>query len=305
MFNRLFKFGTLILLGAMLAFTSCEKEEGLLIEDFGPTTDSLLFNGRGPHSPGLHELGDRCFELVFPVTVEFPDGTKKEVANKDQYLSAINTWRKNNPRVKGMPKIAFPYEVMLKDGTVTTIENMEDLKDILDNCRPVRGPHTQSCYQVVFPVTLKFPDSTSKVINSAEAFKAALEAWRAANPEAKGHPTIAFPYSIKLNNGTVVILNSIQDLREAIHACRENRPHRPSCFKVVYPVTVVFPGGSTASASSRDAFMQLVRDWRAKNPNVEGRPTMKFPIKVELKDGTTVTVESKEALDALAKNCKG
>ena len=198
MFNRMFKFGTLMLLGAVLAFTSCEQEEQLLIEDFGPTADTILFNGRGPHSPGLRGLGDRCFELVFPVMVEFPDGAKKEVANKEEYHKAISTWRKNNPRVKGAPKIAFPYEVMLKDGTVTTIENMEDLKDLLDNCRPVRGPHTAPCYQVVFPVTLKFPDSTSKVVNSAEAFKAALEAWRAANANTNGHPTIAFPYSIKL-----------------------------------------------------------------------------------------------------------
>lgn len=303
--NRMFKFSALIALIAMLGFSSCEQQEELIIEDFGPTTDTILFNGRGPQSPGLLRPGDRCFELVFPVTLEFPNGTTEEVADKEEYLKAIARWKRSHPRDRRLPKIAFPYEIMLKDGTMTTIENMEDLKDVLENCRPMRRPHVKPCYKVVFPVTVKFPDNSTQVAGSAEEFKSLIEAWRQANPNAEGRPEIVFPYTVELPNGTKITLESLQDIRELIQACRENRPHAPQCFRIVYPVTVVFPDASTKSVESREAFIRTVREWRRNNPDVEGRPTMQFPFDVKLRDGSTVTVNSKEDIEAIIKECRG
>lgn len=303
--NRIFKFSALVTLIAMLGFTSCEKQEELLIEDFGPTTDTLLFNGRGPQSPGMLRPGDRCFELVFPVTLEFPNGNTLEVEDKEAYFKAVAKWRKSNPRERRAPKIAFPYEIMLKDGTMTTIENMEDLKDVLENCRPMRRPHVKPCYKLVFPVTVKFPDDATQVVNNVEELKALLEAWRTENPTADGRPEIVFPYTVELPNGTQITLESLQDIRELIQACRENRPHVPQCFKIVYPATVVFPDNSTKAVASREEFIRAVREWRRNNPNVEGRPTMQFPFDVKLRDGSTVTVNSKEDLEAIVKACRG
>ncbi|MBV6426287.1 MAG: hypothetical protein KIPDCIKN_00798 [Haliscomenobacter sp.] len=303
MLNRILKFGILAAFSALFVFTSCEKEEEVLVEDFGPT-DETLFNGRGPETRGLRGPGDRCFELVFPVIVEFPNGNTTEVANKAAYAEVIKTWRQANPKAKQHPKIAFPYEVMLKDGTLATIESLEDLKDILEDCLPNRRPHLKACYDLVFPVTIKFPDSTTAVANSGEEFKDLLQSWRDANPDAEGHPVIVFPYDVELPDGTTVTVESLADVRELIHACKEKRTHFPPCFHIVYPVTVVFPGGSELEVADREAFLKAVREWRSNNPDVEDRPTIKFPYEVMLRDGSTATVNNEEELKALIQDCK-
>ncbi len=319
MLNQWLKLGSLMAISGALLFTSCEQMDAdiALSEDFNPT-EKLAFGvagheGAGPMGHGRSEKGGprgfgKCFEIVFPVTVIYPDKSTKEVASKEAYMTLIKNWKEANPESKERPTLAFPFEVTLEDGSTATIENEDGLKTLAMSCRPEGGPKggiCGDCFTPVFPVTVSFPDGTSKVVASATAFKASLDAWRAANPSATGHPQIAFPYSVKLKlDSSIVVLKNVDELKALMAACKEERPHRPSCFSVVFPVTIVYPGGKEESAADQKDFVTKVRAWRTANPTATGRPEMKFPLTLKLADGTTKVVNSKEDLKATARSCK-
>ena len=320
MLKQMFKLGSLVAICGTLLFTGCEQMDAdiALSEDFNPT-EKLVFGvagheGAGPKGHGGGEKGGpggfgKCFDIVFPVTVIYPDKTTKEVASQDAYMTLIKSWKEANPESKERPTLAFPFEVTLEDGSTATIENEDGLKTLAMSCRPQGGPKggiCGGCFTPVFPVTISFPDGTSKVAASATDFKAQLDAWRAANKSATGHPQITFPYSVKLKlDSSIVVLKNADDLKALMAACKEERPHRPSCFSVVFPVTIVYPGGKEESATDQKDFVTKVRAWRTANPTATGRPEMKFPLTVKFTDGTTKVVSSKEDLKTTASACKG
>ncbi len=313
MLNQMFKLGSLVAICVTLLFTGCEQMDAdiAMSEDFNPT-EKLAFGvagheGAGPKG-GPKGFG-KCFDIVFPVTVIYPDKTTKEVASKEAYMTLIKSWKEANPASKERPTLAFPFEVTLEDGSMATIENEDGLKTLAMSCRPEggkKGGICGGCFTPVFPVTISFPDGTSKVAASATDFKAQLDAWRAANTSSTGHPQITFPYSVKLKlDSSIVVLKNADDLKALMAACKEERPHRPSCFSVVFPVTIVYPGGKEESATDQKDFVTKVRAWRTANPTATGRPEMKFPLTVKFTDGTTKVVNSKEDLKTTASACKG
>ncbi len=252
---------------------------------------------------------ENVLTLFFQLPLFILTKQPKRLPVKDAYMTLIKSWKEANPESKERPTLAFPFEVTLEDGSTATIENEDGLKTLAMSCRPQGGPKggiCGGCFTPVFPVTISFPDGTSKVAASATDFKAQLDAWRAANTSSTGHPQITFPYSVKLKlDSSIVVLKNADDLKALMAACKEERPHRPSCFSVVFPVTIVYPGGKEESATDQKDFVTKVRAWRTANPTATGRPEMKFPLTVKFTDGTTKVVNSKEDLKTAASACKG
>lgn len=75
-----------------------------------------------------------CLDLVYPVTVIFPDETTLLVNSKDELKNAIMTWRENNPDIAGRPHIQFPFDVQLKNGDIITVNDLDELKDLIKRC---------------------------------------------------------------------------------------------------------------------------------------------------------------------------
>lgn len=91
-------------------------------------------NGNGGQGE-FHQV-PKCFEIVFPVNVIFPDNpTSVEIANKEALHVAWKTWKQANPTIKGGPVFDFPIEV-LKDGETEpiTINSKEELQTLRKNC---------------------------------------------------------------------------------------------------------------------------------------------------------------------------
>jgi len=303
-------------ISATLFLNSCEMLDAdiALSEDFNPV-EKLAFGlaghpGAFKPGPGLEHKGQpgRCFEIVFPVTLVYPDKTTKVAASKEAFNTLLEDWKKANSGSKARPVLAFPFEVTLLDGSTVTVENEDGLKALAETCKPEgapRGGICGGCFTPVFPVTISFPDGTSKTVNSAEAFKAAMEGWRNANPQATGHPQIVYPYSVKVKrDSSIVLLKNADDLKALLAACKEERPHRPSCFSIVFPVTIVYPDGKQESATDQKDYVEKVRTWRRNNPNAQGRPEMKFPITLKFTNGTTRSVASMEEWKAAALSCR-
>ena len=167
------------------------------------------------------------------------------------------------------------------------------------------------CYELVYPVTVAFPDGTSQEVNDGAELKDAIKSWRMENPDVNGRPHLEFPYEIVTENGELITVETIAQKRLLKLKCKAqmgNGPHghlgKP-CFRVVYPITIIFPDETTEEVNSRRDLKFTLRLWKKDNPDVEERPVIDFPITVMFEDETTQVVESKEELIQLKKDCRG
>jgi hypothetical protein len=86
-------------------------------------------------SRGHGDRGLACFELTFPVTILFPDGTTATAADRQNLHELIRTWRKDNPGVRKRPQLTFPITVKMKDdGTLVTVNSREELRQLKEDC---------------------------------------------------------------------------------------------------------------------------------------------------------------------------
>ena len=168
------------------------------------------------------------------------------------------------------------------------------------------------CYDLVFPVTIDFPDSTSVSVDDYDALKEAIQTWKEANPDAEAKPHLAFPFEVISEDGEIITIDDRGELRARRRACHRSfhdRPWRPgaglrhACFDPVFPLTVEFPNGSLLEAANPQTLKNALRAWRRTVDNPQGRPMLVFPITVEYEDGTQVEVASKEELKELKDQC--
>jgi hypothetical protein len=167
------------------------------------------------------------------------------------------------------------------------------------------------CYELVYPVTLDFPDGSSQEVNDGEALRAAVKSWKENNQDVNGRPFLAFPYDIVTEDGKLITVETLEQKRKLQIACKVkmgNGPHghlgKP-CFRMVYPITILFPDESTAEVASRMELKMTLRLWKKDNPDAEERPSIVFPLTVMFEDETTQVVENREELKQLKIDCRG
>ena len=262
-----------------------------------------------PNGPNWYR-NRRCFDLVFPVTLAFPDGSTAEAGSPMEMRQLLIDWRTNNPDASERPSFVFPLSVEFPNGDIVEAEDADALAELRDFCDHPSGPNWhrhRRCFQLVYPVTIEFPNGNTAQANNARQLKLILRAWRLTHPNATEHPSLVFPIQVELPNGNIMDIETPAQLRELREACE--RPCRPwdqyisHCFTLVYPITVVFPDSETAEADSPESLRQLIADWRMENPDSEERPTFEFPIQVELPNGNIVNVANAQMLAQLRQGC--
>jgi len=307
MLNRIFKFTTLAALALVFVMTSCQKEnlEEFTTENF---TEQSERGGKKGERGGKGKKGGKCFTPVYPITINFPDGTSATVADKDEAKAAKAEYKAANPDATERPTIAMPFDVLLKDSSVLTIASEEDLAALKETCgdRGGRGKRSGNCFKPVFPITINFPDGTSTTVADKDEVKAAKAEYKAANPDATERPSIAMPFDVMLKDSTVVTITSEEDLAALKETCSNNRGGRSKrCFKPVFPLTINFSDGTSATVADKAEAKTAKRAFKAANPDNTERPTLAYPYDVELADGTTATVTSDEDVAALKESCEG
>lgn len=166
---------------------SCQKDESVSsdVDNFVNTSAEELQRGAGLGLAG-------CYELVFPVTLQFADSTTLAVNSYDELKQAIHDWYLANggsSRPHSHPTLVFPFQVTNDAGEIITVENRDQLKALIALCRPVdpgnggghggghHGGHHgggvdgNPCFTVNYPYTIQFPDSSQVVINSLKNLK--------------------------------------------------------------------------------------------------------------------------------------
>lgn len=218
--------GTSLLFALSLGFffTSCDNEDVQV-----PTTeeyvDQALFIIQEEGNIG--RFG--CFELVFPLAIEFPDETMIAVEDYEGLATAIQEWRENNPTPNGHPTFVFPIDVMSQEGDLITVNDRSDLRELRRECgrdyfqgRDFRGHrgHCQPCFTLTFPVTIELPDETTVTVESRQELKETIHQWKEDNPGVPGRPHLTFPVTVEMNDtGELVTVNSREELKELRESC--------------------------------------------------------------------------------------
>lgn len=208
---------------------------------------------------------------------------------------------------------SFVFTSCEKDESSTeSVENFisQSTYEIEERC----GVGAAGCYELVFPVTLQFADSTTTTVTSYEELKDALRTWYEANapvrPRPFDLPQLVLPIEVINSDGEIISIETKEELNQLRRECAGNfRPnwkdhHSRPCFKPVFPYSLQFPDGSVVSVATPLEVQQAVRAYNLSHPGEHARPTLVFPLDVIKADGTTVTVNSKEELDALKEECR-
>lgn len=222
MLNRILKISTVFVLAIFATlFTSCDKESVL--------SDESVQNFVNESVEAVERSGSvgraGCYEFVFPVSIAFPDGSTTAVEDYETLRATIKDWKENNPTAEEKPSLAFPLEVVAEDGSVITVASKEALKELKQACRKSgRKNHNKGdrCFEVVFPISITFPDGTTTAYEDRMTLKTAIRAWKAANPDAEEKPMLAFPVDLTLEDGTTVTVNDAEALQAQKESCAGN-----------------------------------------------------------------------------------
>lgn len=222
MLNRIFKISTFFALAIFATlFTACEKESVL--------SDEIVQNFVNESVEAVERSGNigraGCFEFVFPISITFPDGSTSSIEDYETLRATVKDWKENNPDAEEKPSLAFPLEVVGEDGAVITVDSKEGLKELKQTCRrngKKNHGKRDRCFEMVFPLSIVFPDGTTTDYADRMALKTAIRAWKDANPDAEERPMLAFPLDITLEDGTTLTINSSEELQTQKESCAGN-----------------------------------------------------------------------------------
>ncbi len=206
---------------AMLFVTSCTKED-VNVQDVENFITGSLDNIERSCKTGKHG----CFEFVWPISIEFADGAVSEFADQDALKAGITEWKEANPDVGTRPTLVFPLDILDEEGTLFTVNNRAELREVVRSCRDSfgrRGHARRSCVTINYPISVGYPDGTEASYDDHMALRGALKAWKEANPDADTRPSFVFPIDVTVKeSGETVAVDSKDDLRALKTACRGN-----------------------------------------------------------------------------------
>lgn len=301
-----------ILLALAALLTSCDKDEAIaaetaqlnylleldedaLVDELTVAPETELAEMRASFGAGdpEHRFHGDCFTVVFPVDVDFPDGSTETANDRAGLKQLIRDYIAANPapRRRGdRPRLAFPISIQLADGSLETLDSRRALVAQVRECRP----DVERCYTLVFPVEVQVGERTAS-FEDAAALRDGIRAFRQANPGAE-RPQLIFPVTVESATGEEVAVESRQDFRRLRRACLAER--RAACFTYVFPITIEHRAAGQRTVENA---AQLRRAFS--HANRRGRWSVVFPIEVT-QDGETVAVDSRAELRALRRDCR-
>jgi len=234
-FLFLFIFAT-----ALLA--SCTKEE-IIADDYTNTSNSQNPNDSIPDNydnddddddndesddyddhedddDDLYELAE-CIEFVFPIAVIFPDMTDSSYVDEEDFEDALEDWYDSNNGSTDLPTLQYPVEIIVEDGSRSTINNDTELHSAVVECEVLDFQEdylVNDCFTATLPISFVLPDSTSHSVNNADEVLSILLPYYTQNPEAD-EPELVFPIEVTLSDGSVDTIESYDALEELEDSC--------------------------------------------------------------------------------------
>ena len=289
------------------------KEEKLDPNDWG---DKRGWDKDGYDREFDGEKDWRCFNLVFPITFNMPDGSSVIVESDEEgNWDVIKSWYEANPDSEEKPEMEFPIVINYENDTYT-LNSSDELQGAYSRCEPrrKRDEHKRKrhCFSLVYPVSYALPDgSVMDVASDDEEGWAAVKSWYSDNSEFEGvMPELAYPVDIvyELEDGeSITTINNEEEMYAAKAECYDDWGPE-ECFSLVYPVSYTLPDGSVMDVASDDEEgWAAVKSWYGDNTEYEGvMPELAYPVDIlyETEEGETViTINSDEEMGVAKRDC--
>lgn len=206
------------------------------------TTEDLVISEDGFERGDLTDMcGGSCFDIVFPVSMNMPDGSTVSFEDVETLRTSLQEWRKANAgEYETRPEFVFPITVILEDETESEIASAEDFRALMLACKPFLGKgkrgdkmrggkgglkgRLDSCFTLVYPVSFAFPDGSEVEYNSASEVKAGLKSWKeSVSDDVEGRPELVFPVWLTLADGSEQEVASAEEIKAIRESCRSDR----------------------------------------------------------------------------------
>ncbi len=239
---------SLMLIATTIFFTACNKDSDVDLSDTNtpvettngattpnPGNDSSFYSFNSSSSDDDYDgdCDDLCFDLVYPVTIVFPDGTTADANDDDGLEDLLDAWFEQNPDVEDdFPTFSYPIQVEVEDEMVT-IESDEDFEELLEYCydeydeddeeddcddEECEEYELSDCFEIVFPITLTLPDGSELTINNEDELYEAFEMWD--DDEEEEFPELNYPIELILEeDDTQVTVNDEEELEAILEEC--------------------------------------------------------------------------------------
>jgi hypothetical protein len=309
MFNMKFiKFFSFPFLLAMVALTSCNKEEINSTEvDPDPIVPiEIVTNGLLKRANAtVSELEIGCATVDYPYSLLLLDSTTIIINSDLDFINAF-TDSTNYPI-----DFAYPLTATLEDGSTQTVNNADELGTLFANCIPDTGwvddstgvifpawdiNFDNSCFQLVYPVTLVTLEGTTvTAANEAELISYVSDG---------NFYSFSFPISLEDQDGNVLVAADGDDLLDLLVSCNPDGGGTGGgactlegfgCYRFVYPITLANFDGSTVTVNSNDEFTAAIL-----SGNWVG---FQYPLTLIAPDESEIVVNSDEELDAALLEC--
>ena len=163
------------------------------------------------------DLLDDCFTVVFPIQIQFPDGTIISYDTEEALYTGVELWYDTNPESYEDPIPVYPFDVTLADGTTQTISSEMDEEALWETC--FGDIDFDLCFTINYPITLVYPDGTTLAVNSDEELETAVDTFYEANPDTETDIDVQYPITITLEDGTEQVIENEEALDAALEAC--------------------------------------------------------------------------------------
>lgn len=218
-----------------------------------------------------------------------------------------------------LDNLTFPTEIELPDGTKVTVNNEEELFDLIDQWYEENEDDDfdyegewedgdfddddfEDCFTIVFPISVKFPDGEIIIYDSEDALYTGIDAWYDRNPNSDNDPLPIYPFEVILEDSTSqTISNEVEEA--ALWASCFGDLDFDICFKVNFPVTVIYPDSSTLEVNSEIELALAVEAYYEENEDSEDDLEVQYPISINLSDGTVQILNNEEELEAALAVC--
>jgi len=272
-----------------------ETSNNPLVAQVSSTSDDVL------------DLGCFVIEMPFDLTV---DGVVSTIENASDFEAALT-----NAGEEADIDFVYPIDIIYEDGEMATILSGEELGEAFSVCIPDDGwndieggfpayviNEENSCYNLVYPITLTDLDGEETVVADEAAFIDALA----------NNPLLFFTFPLTLTNedGEEVTAADDEELLTLFFECEGTHPPCDSvsfgfgtigCYEVVFPINVlvvdVDGNTSTVTLESEDDFNSALL-----NGNVIG---FDFPLTLTDLEGNEVVINSEEEFEAALSACYG
>ena len=288
----------------------------------GRKLDPNDFGDRGWRKNKIEDW--RCFDLVFPIVFDMPDGSTIEIETDDEEgWSDLKLWYEENDDAEQRPAMQFPIEIHMNEELIN-ISNNEQLNDIYSECdfdwKRQEGHYNRGCFEVVFPITFLMPDgSTIEVETDDEEGWSDLKLWYEENDDAEQRPILQYPVGIiyETEEGdSTVTLNNDGEMETAKEECREDWSEsgewdedgdwdEEECFNWIYPITFLMPDGASMTLENEDGWHILSR-WYEENGDSDQEPILQYPVDIiyETEEGEiTTTLNNSDELESFEEEC--